>query len=205
MSTIFNFKFLILKKNTKIEVTSKSHKLKATTSPGFTLLELTIAFGIIGLLSVVGFSSFTSYSRRQILDQSATQVRSAMEQAKFNALSKVKPEVCNPDYPISGYEFRICTDSDVSCEGDYEVSALCTTAPGFTDTEILSGEFPSSVNLVESGDTCTSFVYNILNGYEGESCEVVLSAYSNTRRIVVDATGGIVVDDAVSGGAFFTP
>lgn len=178
---------------------------KLKFNAGFTLLEITIAFGIIGILSVVGFSSFTSYSRRQVLDQSATQVRSAIEQAKFNALSKVKPEVCNPNFPISGYTFRLCAEEDATCSGDYEVSALCSPAPGSSHTDILSGDLPASVQLISSEDTCSAITYNILNGYQSGPCEIMLSAYSNSRRVVVDATGGVAVDDTIAGGAFFTP
>lgn len=178
---------------------------KVTLQKGFTLLELVIVFGIVGLLSVIGFSSFTSYSRVQVLDQSATQVRSALEQAKFDALSRVKPDVCDVSFPISGYEFKLCDGNDPSCTGDYEVRAICVPGPGQTSTRILSGTLPDSVSLVPSAETCPAITYNILNGYENGACEIILTAYGNTRKVLVDEVGSIAVSDTIAGGAFFTP
>lgn len=172
---------------------------------GFTLLELVIVFGIIGIISVIGFSAFTSYSRVQVLDQSATEVRSALEKAKFDALSRVKPEVCDTSYPISGYEFMLCNGTDPSCQGDYEVRALCVPGPGQSSTRILSGTLPDSVAIVQSAETCPAISYNILNGYENGACEIILTAYGNTRKVIVDEVGSIAVSDTISGGAFFTP
>lgn len=183
---------------------ANSRRPEARGQFGFTLLELTISFGIIGLLSVIGFSSFTSYSRRQVLDQSATQVRSAIEEARFNALSKIKPEFCDPAYPLQGYEFELCSGNP-DCAGDYQVRAVCTLAPGHTSTRILSRTFPPSVDIIASDNPCTVVRYSVITGYQGNACEIPLSAYSNTRSVEVDAAGSVTVDDTVVGGAFFTP
>lgn len=180
-------------------------KTRHKSKHGFTLLELTIVFGIIGLLSVIGFSSFTSYSRKQVLDQGATQVRSALEVARFNALSKVKPQICDDRYPLSGYEFMLCDGSDPTCAGDYEVRAQCTPAPGETSTTITSGTLPEAVQLIPSAETCSKISYSVITGYMNSSCEIILSAYTSTRKVVVDNLGNVSVDDTVAGGAFFTP
>lgn len=190
MNTTFNFQFLKFKKISRHKLAIRSYL------SGFTLLELTIVFGVLGVLTAIGFNSFTSYSRRQVLDQSATQVRSALEASRFNALSKVKPQVCDPAFPISGYEFELC-NGNPSCEGDYEVRALCTPVTG-KSTTILTSVLPSAVSLHRTTETCGIVTYNIINGFESDPCEIELDAYSNIKRIIVDGSGAILVDDTKS-------
>lgn len=163
-------------------------------SLGFTLLELVVSFGIIGVLSVIGFASFTAYSRSQILDQAATQVRTALEETKFNSLSRVKPSFCLDTEPISGFEFILCETVDGTCTGDYEVRALCTTTDGNLYGTVLSNSFPAAVQIEVSGQTCEKVPYNILHGFEGEPCQIVLQAYSNKKTISVDGTGNVLVE-----------
>lgn len=88
------------------------------SSSGFTLIELITAITIMALLSTVGIASFVNYSRSQQVFTATQNVVTALQLAKANASSQVKPVSCSD--PLSGYQVSIDANGNT-----YSLEAVC--------------------------------------------------------------------------------
>src|SRR3989304_4061483 len=102
------------------------HKIQYTISniqsinSGFTLIELLVVFTLASIVSGIGFASFASYSRRQVVIQAAANFKQTVDLARFNALSSVKPTtVCGETDELSNFKVVIINNVD------YEMSVTC--------------------------------------------------------------------------------
>ncbi len=170
------------------------------SSSGFTLIELLVVFSLIGVLSGVGFASFSSYGNRQVLNQASLDIKQAIDLARFDALSSVKPSACQDTDVLTGYVVNFCNFSQLqslaNCKpggADYEVDALC----GAQTITVLSKKFTQSVQLLTAGGNpsdCAIINFGTLNALgTGVPCKFNIKAYGNQSTINVDSTGYVSI------------
>ncbi len=160
---------------------------------GFTILELLVVFSLIAVVSGVGFISFVSYSRKQILVQAKSDVKQAVELARFNALSNVKPAACGSD-SLTSYTVKFCTN--LNCLGisgtingqSYIVRVSC----GAQNPLVLSKTLPQNVTFLDgdSSPRCQDVVFNSVNPVvSGGPCYLKISATSGYLTFSIDSQG----------------
>ena len=91
-------------------------------SSGFTLIEITIALALTGILVGVGFANLRGYARRQSREAVARQLRGDLRLAQETALAGKKPAgvPCDgPDDYLGGVRFVLPLPSQ------YQISAVC--------------------------------------------------------------------------------
>lgn len=151
------------------------------SSLGFTIIELLVVFSIAVILSGSGYVALTSYSQKQALDQAVQDAKAAIDQAKFNAVSKTKPVTGCASKVLTAYQFLICTDL---AECSYRVEALCDTQT----TTVVTKKLPANISISQS-TTCTGIEYNTLTGFVGTGCKIDFSGYGSVKTITVDNAG----------------
>lgn len=159
---------------------------------GFTILELLVVFSLMTVISGIGFLSFVSYSRNQILIQAASDLRQAVELARFNAQSNVKPAVCGSD-SLESYTLKFCTHNNclgISGTTDGQSYVMLATC-GAQNPLILSKKLPQNVTFVDAGPTpCQNIVFHSVNPLvSGGPCDVRISGYSNYITFSIDSQG----------------
>ena len=175
---------------------------------GFTLLELLVVFSVVGVLAGSGFASFVSYSKKQVLDQQAADIKTGIDQAKFSAISRVKPTVspCSASTPLSRYRIRICS-SGVACSSAnnlYEIDAACSVNGNLRWTNTLiskkrNSTLTSSIASAECGiSSGTVMQFSVLNGIDAP-CRIVLTDGISSRTVCVDGGGNTVIKDGLRG------
>jgi len=70
---------------------------------GYTLLELLVAIGLIGILSLVGIASYKRFNERQVVSRAAEEIRSYLRLAADKAANNEK-------------DCRLCGGSDNDCQ-----------------------------------------------------------------------------------------
>lgn len=85
---------------------------------GFSLLEILIAVGIIGLLSAVAFPNLRGFLKQQEIDGTALEVLSALKIAQSSAQSRIK---CPKDEVSDTWIVRLS-------DQDYSLISVCETS-----------------------------------------------------------------------------
>lgn len=169
-------------------------------SRGFTFLEMLVVFSVIGILTGGGFASFVTYSKKQVLDQAVQDLKTGIDQAKFNAVSRVKPPAgtgCD-NVPLSSYRLRVCA-SNVPCGTGtdlYETDAGCVVggATQWTTSILASKKRPGTLAAPVSG---CAMQFSVLSGIVAP-CTIVLTDGSASKTICVDGGGNTSVLDGSS-------
>jgi len=186
-----------------------NHKL----AKGFTLLELLVVFSVVSVLAGSGFASFVSYSKKQVLDQAAADIKTGIDTAKFNAISRVKPTVfpCSPSTPLNKYRIKIC-GSGVSCSSAsnlYEIDAACSVNGTPTWTDVLTSKkrnstLTSTIASAECGVSSGIVMqFSVLKGIDAP-CRVVVTDGTSSRTVCIDGGGNTSVKDgSVSCGSAY--
>ncbi|RJQ37116.1 prepilin-type N-terminal cleavage/methylation domain-containing protein [Candidatus Microgenomates bacterium] len=168
-----------------------------STSKGFTLIEIVIAFSIMAIVSMIGLAAFVDYSRSQSLNNAVNGLVTMFNKAKSSAQSQVVPASC---ISFQGYKVLICSGPSVSepCNSndDYEMDAVC----GRTNVLIESIKFTdNNVGFDTSSTTSTSFLFKALSGgvdlSAGINTGVVrINGFGNHKDISVNKSGNITVN-----------
>lgn len=188
---ISNFKFLISNywKLAVFEIGNSRRR-----RGGFSLIELLVAFSLISVLSTIGYISFASYSKRQVVVQTAANVKQAVDLARFNAASFVKPPECVATDELSSYKLNFCFNVVPSCApAFYEMTAIC----GSPEREVIleSKVFPEGVaasNVIPGVNNCSTIIFNLVSGNsQGLPCEMYISGYGNQIKVSIDSIGHV--------------
>lgn len=165
-------------------------------SNGFTLIELLTAFSLITIIAGVGFASLVSYSRSQAVTQAEADVKQAVDTARFNALSNVRPSVCaavdqlvsyNAVFCINGANAATCLANSIPDNGGYLIQATCGVQPPYT---ISAKKLPSGLSFSSVAGNCSNVGFLAVSAtVSGGSCNAKITGYNKSATVVVDSTG----------------
>jgi prepilin-type N-terminal cleavage/methylation domain-containing protein len=165
---------------------------------GFTLVELLVVISVGAVLSAVGFASYMRYSASQAVTQAARDVKLAIERAKFNATSTVKPPACTNNDPLNSYSFQVCAISGTCSTDpaynnpDYEVDYNCGST---IDVYNSLAKKLGSVTVDTGVTTCSIITFTPLShGVTGVPCTIRLTGARGASEILsVDTNGNVLV------------
>lgn len=177
-------------------------KKNLKSGAGFTLLELLVVFSVIGVLIGVGSVSFLSYNNKQSIETAATELKTGIENAKFNAVSRVKPSGCAA-LPLNKYSFVACTNKVPqvnNCTDPanlYEIRAVCNTSVITTTTKKRPADITVSISATECGNPRILEFYPLKNGTDVPFCRIVLENGDSSlvKTLCVDMGGNVSVND----------
>lgn len=158
---------------------------------GFTIIELIVVFSVIAIISTIGIASFVSYTNSQKLRNAVLEVKTALQDARSQALSQTRPNTCNGT--LDAYEVRICCKSSgtgcPSCitSGDYEIDAICSNVAVNTSF----GTLPSDVTFSSTQTTQRTFHFVPIVGGVTNSGTIGITQSNTTQTINVTSTGVI--------------
>jgi prepilin-type N-terminal cleavage/methylation domain-containing protein len=168
-------------------------KIKVSNSFGFTLIELLVAFSIMAVITGLGLTSFVSISRKQVIYEAINNLKQAADQARFNAISVVKPPSCGSASALSSYILSICYNANPACPtftNKYLVTGNCS---GNLPVEISSKLLPSNVIFLPPTGTatpCQNITFrSIRGGIQGVPCSFRVAGYGQTIPVSFDSQG----------------
>ncbi|KKR09834.1 MAG: hypothetical protein UT38_C0019G0002 [Microgenomates group bacterium GW2011_GWA2_39_19] len=123
--------------------------LKVTKHQGYSLVEIMIVIIIMSFLFVGGFTQYRDFSRRQMLSNTADELRSNLNLARQLALSGEKEGVCPLLETLLAYKVTFTSTS-------YSITAVCSTTSPSARTVINLAE------TVRFTTNPTEIKYNVL-------------------------------------------
>jgi len=169
-------------------------------SNGFTLIELTIVFTIIAVIGGIGFASYSSFSSRQTLDQTAYDLKAGIDEAKSMAVSRVKPSACGATTALDGYRITICVTNG-NCTSSaklYEITPICVPPP--VSPPPITHPKNSKIALIK--DSCGTGQNAVINfssqvGLLSGPCSISVVNQENftSKTVCVNSSGNVTVKD----------
>lgn len=159
---------------------------------GFTLVEILVVIAVIGILSVAGVAGFVSFSRVQSINAAAGELVTALNLAKSQSYSQVKPTGCTGT--LEGYEVNICgplsscvnQGANNSSDSYYEINARCINPAQNLNRD--GGILPSGYTFTRPYAT---FFFPVLKGGVSSAGSVTISGNGLTKTITVDSSANI--------------
>lgn len=108
---------------------------------GFTLIEIIVVTILIITLSSIGLAAYNSLHQRQVLQQAANEVKSALRDAQNRALAGEKIYPFCENKTLDYWQF-------ISLDTDYQINISC----GGETMLIKSFSLPSGLNFIGFGD-----------------------------------------------------
>lgn len=175
-------------------------------SSGFTLLELTIVFTIIASIGGLGFAAFTNFSTRQMLEQTAQDLKSGIDQTKFAAISRTKPVACPATSSLYSYAIIVCAvGGATACSTGnlYEIRPQCTPNPVPSPMPMVKqGNSKIAVTVSGCGPAASPNYNAILFSPQiglvrKTGCKILLTntETNETKSICVDSGGNSIVQN----------
>lgn len=161
---------------------------------GFSLIEVLVVISSIVLLSGFGFASLVGSQRKQVVEQTASDIKLAIDHAKYNAASRVKRPGCTTN-PLQNIEIRFCRSGGcTSATNDYEIFSVCGSQTNSFERE----EFNGDIDLGTTS-TCRNLRFSILtttvqNVGGSLPCSIVISKYGITKTLTVDRSGNVGIN-----------
>lgn len=144
---------------------------------GFTLIEILVAIAIIALVSLVGYTSYRDFARRQTLENAYNQLRVELNLARQLALSGEKPQTCIArNVSLVGYSVSL-GGSTIS------VSAVCESSSSLPPSRtfnlpagitVSGGQFTFLV-LGRGTDPSGNLTITLTQGSSGRTINATLS------------------------------
>ncbi len=164
---------------------------KLSVNKGFSLIELLVTFTLISIISGIGFASFVSYSRRQVVNQAAGNLKETIDLARFSAVSFVKPKflsdgtpLCSDTDQLSSYKINFCLNNSCppGADYDYEMVVVCSGNQNIVRTRKLPDNV--SATNVNGSPKCTTITFNVLsNSIQGNPCSIYVEGYGNQFHV----------------------
>ena len=156
----------------------KRDRIRPLDARGFTLAELLVTIGIIGIVSILAAPTFLSYYQSSTLKAGARELASAVSRGRQLAVSR-NTTVC---VELSGTNITMRT-------------AVCGTGTLYTGPETNGNGVIRLTNRMRvSFAGCTSLVFNNLGAATTANNFTVTNPVTNlTRSVVVSASGQVTV------------
>lgn len=147
-------------------------------NPGYTLIELLVVVAIIGILFVLSLTYYNQFNRRQIVDQSAAQLKNEMRLAQSKAIAGEKPPGC-AGLTLSGHKLVFIN------ENEYKIVAHCDG----TDIDVKTGlSFGRNISKLSGPD---SVLFKVLGQGTDFNGAIVIEGFGFNRTINISSTGQI--------------
>lgn len=158
---------------------------------GFTLLELMIVMGIMGVAAAISVPVFIESSARNRLWTASEQIGSAIRQTRLKAISQNTPYQVRFSCPSAGRLRSLVVTGDPLVDDD--VNRCSQTLVG--DSGIV--EMPTSVTYTPALATALQVTGRGIFTAIGESIPLTISVNygASTRTLTVSATGQITFSD----------
>ncbi len=153
---------------------------KLSSFRGFTLIEFLVVTMIIGILFGIGVAQYMNFNRRQILGQTAQELKNNLRLAQMKAISGEKPVGCGV---LDGYRVKFASnDSD-----NYTLVAVCE---GVETGETKTFSLPS---VVKFSSLPSPILFKVLSqGTDLDSDLIIsLTAFGKIKTITVSKEGKI--------------
>jgi len=148
---------------------------------GFTLVELVVVLAILIVGSTAGMASFRRFGDSKILDTSAAEVESLLNNARISAVTQTFPQspiTCV--HPLQGYSIRITSINN------YEMDAYCNGARSIIKTKRLP-------NGIAFGVATDEISFRVATGASTSPVvkTIILSGSGVQKQIIIDTAGNI--------------
>ena len=150
------------------------------TPSGFTLLELLIVIGMIGVLSAIGFASMGGLRRSQALDEAAANLSQQIQRARAQSMST-----------STVWRVRI-TDSDTFV---LEQNTSTSTTPTWTNKSTI--DLPGSMTFSNTAQDTIGFDTRGIGAFSNGSGAFSLSG--SDFRIKVDGNEKLIMKPSLIG------
>lgn len=161
----------------------------AMIKKGFSIVEVLVVIGIMGLIMTVGTVGYRDFSRRQAVGIAKRQMVADLREAQSDASSGRKPSACSGS--LIGYGFEVTAGNPAN----YRVFARCETLGVQTDHVVRTATLPSEVTITIPATNPVLFksLEQGTNLASGTSVTISISASNaaNMSTLVISSSGEI--------------